>query len=78
MGKAILARQRANGLIGQGRINKLYDEGKLVVLFADEYERLTARVAALERENATPRQIATDSTRANAVAAQVLQEAMGR
>lgn len=77
MGKATLARQRAQGLIGQGRVDKLYDEGKLVVLFADDYEKLTARVAELERANRQLREIAADSTRTSVVAAQVLKEAMG-
>lgn len=56
MGKATLARQRANGLLGQGRVDKLYEEGKLVVLFNDEYERLKARVAELEKQNKTLRE----------------------
>ena len=78
MGKATLARQRAQGLIGQGRVDKLYDEGKLVVLFADEYDKLTARVAELERANRLLMDIANDTTRTNVIAAQVLKEAMGR
>lgn len=78
MGKATLARQRAQGLIGQGRVDKLYDEGKLVVLFADDYEKLTARVAELEKANRLLMDIANDTTRTNVVAAQVLKETMSR
>lgn len=77
MGKATLARQRAIGEIGRARAQKLTDAG-LVVLYADDYERLKDKLAALERENKTLREIAADTTRTNVVAAQVLKEAMGR
>lgn len=65
MGKATLAKQRAQGLIGQGRVDKLYTEGQLVVIFAAELERLTQRIATLERENKTLRHIAADATQTN-------------
>lgn len=78
MGNATLARQRAQGLIGQGRVSKLYDEGRLVVLFQADYERLTARLAELERDNHTLRAIVADSTQTSVIAAQILGEAMGR
>jgi len=77
MGKATLAKQRAIGEIGAVRTQKLIDAG-LVVLYADDYERLTARLAELEHENKVLREIAADSTQTSVVAAQVLKEAMGR
>jgi len=78
MGNATLARQRAQGLIGQGRVEKLYDEGKLVILYADDYARLKARLADLERDNALLRAIVVDTTQTSVIAAQVLKEAMER
>ena len=77
MGKATLARQRAIGTIGLARVQRLDDAG-LVILDMVELERLRERLATLERENKTLREIAHDTTRTNVVAAQVLKEAMGR
>lgn len=77
MGRAALAKQRAIGQIGAARIDKLYGAG-LVVLDADEYERLKARVAELERENKLLRDIAEDSADMGATAALILKEAMGQ
>lgn len=77
MGKATLAHQRAIGEIGQARAQKLTDAG-LVVLYKTDYDRLTSRLAVLERDNAQLREIVADSTQANVVAAKVLREAMGR
>ena len=77
MGKAALAKQRAIGLIGLARTDKLYDAG-LIVLDAAEYEQLRARVADLEHDNHLLRQIVADSTAINTTAALVLKEAMTR
>jgi DNA-binding MarR family transcriptional regulator len=75
MGKATLAHQRAIGEIGQARAQKLTDAG-LLVLYRDDYDRLVARVAELEKQNRLLREIAADSAQLNVVAAQVLKEAM--
>jgi hypothetical protein len=77
MPRTLPPRQKANGLIGQGDINKLYDAG-LTLVYAAELERLQQRVAELERANAVLREIAADSTRVNVVSAQVIGEVMGR
>lgn len=77
MGKATLARQKAIGTIGGGRVASLEQAG-LVVLYTDDYERLKARLAELEKQNKLLRDIAEDSAQINVVAAQILQEAMGR
>lgn len=77
MGKAALAKQRAIGQIGAARYDKLYDAG-LVVVDAEEYERLTVRVAELERKNKLLRDIARDSAEINGIAAHILREGMSR
>jgi len=77
MGKATLAKQRAIGEIGAARTQKLVDSG-LTILYTEDYERLTARLTELERQNKLLREIAADSTQTNVIAAQVLQEAMRR
>lgn len=75
MGKATLAHQKAIGLIGLARANKLRDEGPLTVLFTSDYEQLVARVAELERRC----KLLSDAQRDREdVAALVLREAMGR
>ena len=51
MGHKTLARQKAIGTIGAGRVQKLEDAGLLVVDRA-EHEQLVARRRELERENA--------------------------
>lgn len=77
MGRATLARQKANGHIGQHRTDKLYDAG-LVVIEAAEYERLKARIAELERRNKLLSDLTGGAAERNDVAAQVLKEAMTR
>lgn len=76
MGKATLARQKAIGTIGGGRVRQLEDAG-LTILFTEEYEKLTARVAELEKANKLLKDIAADTTQTSMVAAQILKEAMG-
>ena len=75
MGKATLARQRAIGLIGAARAQKLADDG-LVVLFEAEYDQLKARVAELERRNKLLRDLALGTQEQKDVAGRILQEAM--
>lgn len=75
MGKATLARQRAQGLINQGRVRQLEEAG-LTVIYTADLERLRQRLADLEKDNATLRAIVADSTQVSVIAAQVLGEAM--
>lgn len=75
MGNATLAKQRAQGLIGPARVDKLYDAG-LVVMFSEEYEQLKADLADCKRENKLLREMTADG--ADDIASKVLKEAMTR
>ena len=76
MGKATLAYQRAIGEIGVARAARLTEAG-LIILWLDEYQRLKARVAELEKENATLREIALNSEELRATA-RMVQEALSK
>ncbi len=75
MGKATLARQKAIGAIGGGKVRQLEEAG-LVVLDAADYERLRARVAELERHNRLLRDLALGCEGTRDTAALILAAAM--
>lgn len=73
MGKATLARQKAIGTIGIGRVMRLEEAG-LTVLFTADYERLTAELAEAKRRLSLLRDVTVGH--GDEVAAMVLREAM--
>jgi hypothetical protein len=75
MGKTTLARNRAMGVIGRGRVEAVEAAG---VSFVDtaEQEKLIQRQAELEQEVARLRQALDEGPQT--VAAHLLREAMGR
>lgn len=75
MGKATLARQRAIGLIGQARTDKIYEAG-LTILSTDDYERLKAELAECKRRLSRSSDVTVGH--GDEEAAMVLREAMAR
>lgn len=75
MGKATLARQKAIGTIGGGKVRALEEAG-LTIMYTEEYDKLAARIAELERRNKQLSDLTLGATERNDLAAQVLKEAM--
>lgn len=75
MGRAALSRKKAVDVIGQARVAKLEEAG-LMVLDADEYARLKAKIGELERDKRLLQEAVRGSGAASDVAAQILASAM--